>query len=152
MKKQSRSFTVQPLFPVVYFNFNFYVRNTTWNADTGNHRERTHTLMIKNLTRRVIALSPTNTFPKTKRCVSSLECSRLPGTTQAPERTCDSSTQPIHISRVMRNNFTHAKRCSSSAADLNMHSYRRHFPPLFNCVSLLAGATANTDVPSDEAQ
>lgn len=30
----------EALFPLVYFNFNFYVRNTTWNADTGEHRVR----------------------------------------------------------------------------------------------------------------
>lgn len=30
----------EALFPLVYFNFNFYVRNSTWNADTGGRRVR----------------------------------------------------------------------------------------------------------------
>lgn len=33
----------EALFPLVYFKFNFYVRNSTWNADTGEYQcENTH--------------------------------------------------------------------------------------------------------------
>lgn len=46
-----------------YFNLNFYVRNTTWNADTGEHTAWKRTWhMIKNLPCRNTALSPINTL------------------------------------------------------------------------------------------
>lgn len=55
----------EALVPLVYFNSNFYVRNTTWNADTGERRVRENAwhLIIQTCHARMAALSQAHNVP-----------------------------------------------------------------------------------------
>lgn len=55
----------EALVPLVYFNSNFYVRNTTWNADAGERRvqENAWHTIIQTCPARMAALSPAHNIP-----------------------------------------------------------------------------------------
>lgn len=98
------------LFPLVYFNSNFYVRNTTWNADTGEHesaRRRTWHMIKKkekkknNLHCRNAAIFfNKHTLPKAERCGSShyIIAHNTLTQPQARKRTCGCNQSRSHIS------------------------------------------------------
>lgn len=86
-------------FPLVYFNSDFYVRNTTWNADTSEHRvlDKRTWHMIRNLPCGNAARSPTSTLSQKAEWCGSRHWNKAhePGTIQARKRTCGSSAAPI---------------------------------------------------------
>lgn len=115
VKTRSQSTGVEPLCPLVYFNFNFYVRNTTWNADTGKHAH-----VIKTPLQGDCAFFNKRTIPKAQRCGSSLGYSRLATRHNSSAKT-HLRQQPgadPHTSRAIRNKFTHTEGRSSFAPGL----------------------------------
>lgn len=106
------------LFPLVYFNFNFCVRNSTWNADTAEHgaREKRTWHMIRVSPAGILRLlRQTPLFPpnSAERCESSLECNTptrhyTSAQTHLRQR---HTADPTPAERIGKN-FTHTERRS----------------------------------------